>query len=491
MSEVDGNKVILNGIPLSSIANPLDFSGYGQIWLNIFMKYYKIGDKMTNNMNHKENILQTLIDEFEANLDFSSIQLYNKIIIQRTKNQPKNIPIQLIKGSLRGYYFEAYSNWILSQINTKIPECKGYSCPQEIQKEPRAQEGLTRGKKGEIVVNRSGFMLSEYDFLLIYTDHIEMLEMKHRLQSQYNPIRKTYVRLNRLKQILSLPAKGIVGSNKKQFTNNYKNKIIQYQLERIEFSRFNEFFEFVQTNGIPKLATKLPTNYIKLSQIDKTMIDFAEIEVELLNLLASNTKINQKNRNIIIEKLLLLGPLPIGQLVLKSNNLSNKMFPTKKLHDLVKENKSPLIIFLKYDGVQFRLNLLNSQINQRYKHKSINSARFDQDRFTFGHYRQSTGSEGYKFHQIKALKSFNLPVIDMSTLLILSKLILLLNDPKSSSKFSDQEILKLNAIIDHIKYILQDIKVKRSKKKSYNKQKKKKKRSKKKPKKNHKKKLKP
>ncbi|MCF2140527.1 MAG: hypothetical protein K9W44_10785 [Candidatus Lokiarchaeota archaeon] len=444
---------------------------------------------MTYNINNKENILQTIIKEFEASLDFSSIQLFTKRINQREKNQPKTLPIQLILGSLRGYYFEAYTNWILSQINTKIPGCQGYICPQNIQKENHAKEGLTQGNKGEIVINRSGFMLSEYDFLLIYSDHIEMIELKYRLQSENNPIRKTYVRLNRLKQILSLQVKGIVGSNKNEFTKHYLNKIEQFHLEKIEFSRFNEFFNYVQTNGLSKLATKLPPQYIKLSQIDKKQIIFAEIEVQILNLLTAITKLSPKNQKKLKEKLLLLGSLPIGQLVLKSINITDELFPSKKLQDLVRENKSPFIIFLKYDGVQFRLNLVNSQINQRYKHKSLRSARFNHESITFVHYRQSTGSEGYKYHQIKALKSFNLPVIDKSILLILRKLVRFLNNPENSFKFSNQEIFKLNSIFDHIKYILRDINVKRSKKKPKNKKKKRaKKRAKKKAKKKHKKK---
>ena len=132
---------------------------------------------MTNNISIKENILQTLIEEFEASLDFSSIRLFHKEIIQLAKNRYKKNPTPFMMGSLRGYYFEAYTIWILSQINTKIPGCIGYICPQDIQKEPFAKEGLTRGKKGEIVIKRSGFMLSEYDFLLIYSDQIREEEL--------------------------------------------------------------------------------------------------------------------------------------------------------------------------------------------------------------------------------------------------------------------------------------------------------------------------
>jgi hypothetical protein len=436
----------------------------------------------------KENILQTLIDEFEARLNFSTIRLFNREIIQKANASAKKHPTKLAIGSLRGHYFEAYANWILSQINTLIPDCQGFICPQIVKKEPYAQEGLTRGKVGEIIINRSGYMLSEYDFLLIYADRIELFEMKCRLNANNDPYRKTYVRLNRLQQVSSLPVMGFVGSLKTEFSPHKLGKAKQFHLGKITFSRFAAFFQYIRAKKIPKIAAELPPQYLPLTSIAKRVVNYPKIEVKLLNLLMSYVTPDIDMQKKIRKKLLLVGSLPLGQLSLPASEITSSLFTSESLKFKVKENKNPFYLFLKHTGEQFQFKLYDSLIYQRFSHKHLKAAEYNPETMSFVRYHQSTGRESYKFHQIQALQAFHLPVIDEVTLQILLTLVSNLNDPKEFSNYSDQEILKLKSMFALLKYILRDLKVRRTKYKPKKKPKKKKSQKKKPQKKNPKKK---
>jgi hypothetical protein len=225
---------------------------------------------------------------------------------------------------------------------------------------------------------------------------------------------------------------------------------------------------------MPDIAATLPPQHQSLSKIITKPIFLPKMEAEILDLLVANITPNFLSQKEIRDKLLMVGSLPLGQLSLTPRSITSTLFISENLMAVIEENNHPFFLFLNHEGENFRLKLYNSECFKKKRHKHLKSAQFNPDTMNFRKYHQTTGAESYKFHQIQALTTFHLPVIDLSTLKILRRLVLSLNSPNLSPHFSGQESLKLIALFAHIKYILRDLKVKRVWKKTKKKWKKKK-----------------